>query len=200
MSDPMIEADAAGWTAMEPYPGRTDLPWLLKCDTCGYECNKPLGRIRAGRPCLFCSRKARRLFNEAEAVAEIEADAAGWTAKEPYPGWVDDRWLLECDTCGVTSYRMLRSMQNGVGCQTCAGLAPITEAEAVAEVKVAGWTAEEPYPGSVHERWLLVCSACGEGSHKTLSKIRIGQGCLACSGRKPVSEADAIAEIKAAGE
>ena len=87
------EATASGWTPLESYPGRIDLPWLAKCQTCGHVRGIYLNNVRRGRRCRHVTPP---MTNES-AVAMLLL--AGYRPQESYPGALDKPWHVTCTTC-----------------------------------------------------------------------------------------------------
>jgi hypothetical protein len=106
--DPAGEARAAGYEALEPYPGNTGVAWKLRCATCGRPSTASLYQIRAGQRCTH---------QEWAEGAVKEARAAGYEPLEPYPGKAASTWKLRCATCGKPRRATLSAIRCGRLCR-----------------------------------------------------------------------------------
>jgi hypothetical protein len=96
---------AAGYRALEPYPGRVNLRWLLECVECGEQ-----QRLRPDPKLKPCQHKQRRA-DEASAQRYLDALLAvrvrtlgtkNLRALEDHPGGEGELWWVECKYCGRT--------------------------------------------------------------------------------------------------
>ena len=165
-----------GANPTEPYPGRNNLPWRSDCLQCGRQIAPVYSNVQRGqRACKYCAKRGVET-SEAEQVMRD----AGLQPIEPYPG-SGSPWRCICTRCGADTsprYGNIRSGQGG--CAACAGKLPDLDA-VVAEMKRAGVTPLQPYPGA-NTPWLSRCVRCRRTVTPRLGNIRIGQGaCKFCA-------------------
>lgn len=95
----------AGYQPLEPYPGKVNLRWRLKCVECGEEANlRPTPKLRP------CEHKEREQQQQAEKAAEQSYHDALRAVRlrtlgsknllplEPFPG-EGQRWWVQCRYC-----------------------------------------------------------------------------------------------------
>lgn len=166
--DAAAELRAAGYEPLTAYPGYADVPWSMRCTTCGTVRQTRLGSVRRGQRCAH----ARGLTHE-EAVAELRA--AGYEPQEWYPGGADLAWVSYCATCLATRRPTLSSIRQGKRC----GHNPqaIGKDVAEAELRGAGYEPLWPYPGTVSEPWRARCQTCGGVRHPSVAGLRKGFRC-----------------------
>jgi hypothetical protein len=176
-------------TPLEPYPGRTNAPWLCRCNVCGSEIRPRLGNLRSGqgacRTCAGHRTSERQRLPEGIAVAEMRASGA--TPLAPYVG-VKSAWLCRCDECGAEITPRLADVRKGHRpCNYCAKRASCRtrradENLAVREmIEQGGVTPLVPYPGASRQ-WESRCNGCGRTVHPRLASIRRGHlGCTSCA-------------------
>lgn len=192
----------AGFTPMEPYPGSSQVPWHMRCDTCGEESSPRLTVVRArGGRCRHCvlarTHALRKTRGEAEARAAFEQ--AGVEPLGPYLG-ANKPWLSRCTRCGHDTDPIPNNVMRGQGaCRYCAGKA-VDPADAVEVMRAAGLEPEEPFPGA-SEHWASRCTTCGELNRTVrYSTTRKGHACAYCWAaragetlRLPEAEANPVA-------
>jgi hypothetical protein len=98
---------SAGYRALEPFPGRVNLRWLLECVECGEQ-----QRLRPDHKLSPCEHKERQRQQRAEEAAEQRFRDAllavrmrtlgtkNLRALEDHPGVEGERWWVECKFCG----------------------------------------------------------------------------------------------------
>ncbi|MFI1562185.1 hypothetical protein ACH4ZX_03825 [Streptomyces sp. NPDC020490] len=98
---------AAGFRALEPFPGRVNLRWLIECTECGEQ-----QRLRPDHKLKPCEHKQRERQQRAAEAAEkqfLDALLAVRTrtlgtknlrALEAHPGVEGALWWVECKYCG----------------------------------------------------------------------------------------------------
>lgn len=174
---------APGYVPLDPYPGHTGKPWRMKCPN-GHETRPTLGTFQQGMGgCKKCV--GMNKLTEEEALARLARCAPGYTPLDPYPGSTSRKWRMLCPSGHETS-PILGTLQRGIGgCRVCAGVAPLTEQEALARLAecAPGYVPAEPYPGSVLKKWKLTCPH-GHRTSPTLDNfLRRGAGCSECTNR-----------------
>ena len=183
---------AAGLEPLEPYAG-ANAPWRCRCVRCGHEVTPARWTVSNGSGCIYC---AGRRVDPADAVAVMRS--AGMEPLEPY-NRAGAPWRCRCRKCRQEVAPSYNSVRSGSGCISCAGLIPVTEAEAVRELSRAGFTPLEVFPGGVGSRWQVACDTCGRTSTKTLAKIRMGRGCGHCAKNLQLTHEEAAARMREAG-
>lgn len=184
---------AAGLEPVVPYPG-AKTPWTCRCVKRGHVVSPSFRSVRSGASsgCRHCGRAAaadrRRL--EGQEQAEKDMLAASYEPLEPYPG-ARGKWRCRHLTCGGVVFPRLTNIRAGQGgCRACVGLAPVSPAVAVAEMRAIGMEPLVPYPGRVRARWRRRCTSCGHIGTPNLNNIRRGQGgCCGCARRRTSSGA-----------
>ena len=137
-------------------------------------------------------------LTEEEAVKRMLAK--GLKPLVPYPN-SHDKWLSECITCGEKVSPTLTnvgvpSKPNRRGCLSCAGQKPLSEKEAIKQMKDNGWEPVEAYPKSVIKKWNCQCMTCGSIYPKRVN--RRTTGCLNCKGMI-VSDEEAVSRANSIG-
>lgn len=180
-----------GFTPLEPYPGSHE-PWLCRC-TAGHESTPRLHNVRRGSTCTKCA--SSRHWTEQEAAAAMLA--AGLEPLEPYR---DGRasWRCRCVARGHQVTVRLVSIRQGRRCPDCSPTRPPTQEQAAAVMRAAGLEPLGPYVRS-GDPWPCRCITLGHHVSPTLSDVKAGIRCAACRGNVPMSEADAVAAMRAAG-
>ena len=194
-AEAIADMRAVGLEPLDPYPGARK-PWPCQCMTCDKKVAPTLDNIRRGQGgCRYCAPNAP-IDPE---VAEAQMRSAGLRPLVPFPGVVVP-WLSECVTCGAHVTPQLHSIRRGRGgCTNCAGNAPIPAVEAEAELRLAGLTPLEPYPGSVLKPWKYKCMTCARQSTTSLANVRHGGGgCRFCT-KWVIPDDEAEAQMRAAG-
>ena len=216
--DAATELAELGFEPLEEYPGLVSLPWSVQCSSAGHQIQVRLATLRSTRKgCRHCRAEERRAARPPKpeppprpprgvdpAAAADEALAAGMEPMEPYPGRVDDKWLVRCmaDSCGHQWRPRLNTIRIGTGCPACAGQARITPERALAAI--AGKAeALEPFPGNSSSPWSLRCTTCAhefKATYANLSKLEgTTKGCARCSKVARISPAQAVARLDALG-
>ena len=81
----------------------------------------------------------------------------------------------------------------------------LTETEAIAVMRAAGYEPLEPYPGAAAALWRCRCTGCGNERTPRLNNAHAGRGCKICADVKRAAEQRAarapaaIADVRAAG-
>ena len=108
---------ATGLEPLEPYPGRTGLPWRCRCEVCGQEVTPTLNAVRAGRGCRYCAGNAPRDPDDAAALMM----KSGLEPLEPYRS-NNTPWRCRCIRCGAQVTPRLSTITSGHdGCVYCSG-------------------------------------------------------------------------------
>jgi len=203
----------AGLEPLEPYPGRTTLPWRCRCVACGAVVAPNLNNLSRGlsRGCRYCSARADKESGSEHTrwtheTASVIMRAAGVEPLDPYPG-TDKPWRCRCAACGHEVTPMLSMVRRGAskGCKYCGGRAPVNAEVAVADMRAAGLEPLEPYPGHTASPWRCRCTRCGSEVTARLQKIRAGEGCCkrcgvkASAAARSADAAQAAALMRAAG-
>lgn len=98
---------AVGYRALEPFPGRVNLRWLLECTECGEQARlRPDHKLK---PCEHKERERQRRTDEAadkrflDALLAVRTRTLGTKnlrALEDHPGVEGELWWVECKYCG----------------------------------------------------------------------------------------------------
>lgn len=132
-----------------------------------------------------------------DAEAEARLEGAGFTALVPYPG-AHEPWLVRCHTAGHEVQVKLARVVRDRGCPGCARNKRLTDGEARALMRVAGFEPLGPYPG-LHKPWPSRCHAAGHEVAPHLNNVRLGSGCWGCSPTRRVTVEIAMEAIVAVG-
>ena len=210
--DPIEAAAVMRARGLEPlgaFPGAAR-PWRCRCTQCGRYVEPRYATVVKGAGCRYCGNERTRqaLTLDAEHAREVMR-AAGVEPLEPYPG-AGEPWMCRCKGCGQEVSPRYTDVRCGhAGCKWCAWTAGgakqrICHQDATAVMIARGLEPSEPYPGA-HSRWRCRCIRCGAVVTPTYNNIKQGWGgCRTCSNveqsmRQRGSEADAIADMRAAG-
>ncbi|WP_419994445.1 hypothetical protein [Streptomyces boninensis] len=186
---------AAGLTPQTDYPGSKQ-PWPCVCDTCGEPVSPTLSAIRAGKGCRFCAITASAAARTGKPrttapnkrgpeQAKADLDAAGFDPLEDYPG-AGNPWRAIHRPCGREVAPRLSHIRGGrKGCPHCgrkdaAAALRLSDEEAAARLKAAGFSTTAPYPGT-NKPWPSTCDTCGKPCSPTLSSVAAGKGCPHCA-------------------
>ena len=177
--------------ALEPWHGRTTLPWKVKCLTCGTKGSPTIGSLFTQSGCKTCG--YQRLVAERIKKAAVDATALmidnGFTPLEEYTG---SKVPMKCrHTCGATAtvkpIAIKQAIKKGwtitqCECQKGTGAKPrISQEAAFEEMRQAGHEPLEPFL-SIKSPWRTIHLECGGERHSTLELIRHGgSGCYPCS-------------------
>jgi hypothetical protein len=96
-----------------------------------------------------------------------------------YPG-SGKPWKSKHNKCGNVvspTYNFIKA--GGKGCIHCAGLAPITEKQAIKLFKVHGFQPLVKFPGA-KKPWKVKHNVCGRTVSPTYGSVRSGSGCKYC--------------------
>jgi hypothetical protein len=159
---------------MVPYPGGKT-PWKCIHLTCGNEVSPRYNAISRGHgPCIHC---AGMVVNKSDARNLFLN--VGLKPLIPYPG-AGKPWPSIHKSCGnkvSPTYSHIR--EGGKGCIYCAGIAPITEQEAIKLFTKYGFTPLVKFPGG-KKPWKVKHNVCGKTVSPTYGSIRRGGGCKYC--------------------
>ncbi len=149
----VAEIEEAGFTPVEPYPGKASALWRLRCTRCGrVRTTFTLSAVRDGAEC------AHRAPITLDFVA-AQVEEAGFAPLEPYPGKANTLWKLRCAQCGQQHSRTLSAVRRGF---RCVHRNPATAEYVKAALKKAGYVGVDTYPGDIMSAWKkLTCGACG---------------------------------------
>jgi hypothetical protein len=98
---------AAGYRALEPYPGKVNVRWLMECIECGEQ--RLLRPDYKLKPCEHKERQRERRADEAankqflDALLAVRTRTLGTKnlrALEDHPGVEGELWWVECKYCG----------------------------------------------------------------------------------------------------
>jgi hypothetical protein len=144
----------AGITPVDPYPGRTDLPWLCRC-RCQRDVVERLTWVRAGSiGCVVRAPRGRQRVADEQAEAELRA--ASWEPLGPYPS-SQTLWLSHCRPCGAEGSHTLNNIRAAPrrhGCRPCAWATVdrrLPQQEAISLMQSAGMDPLAEYMGRT--RW-----------------------------------------------
>ena len=157
-----------------PYPGGKN-PWKCIHLTCGNEVKPRYNSISRGQgPCIHC---AGMVVNKSDARNLFLS--IGLKPLIPYPG-AGKPWPSIHKDCGnkvSPTYSYIR--EGGKGCIYCAGLAPISEPEAIRLFKKHGFTPLVKFPGG-KKPWKAKHNVCDKVVTPTYGSIKRGGGCKYC--------------------
>lgn len=111
-NEALRRANAMGLTAVEPYPGNTHTPWLLKCAKCGKERRvevRAFSLLVQGCSCPPTAPSAEQ--------AEGELRKAGYVPLKEYPGTPRASWPALCVECGRECRPSLTRIRSGKICR-----------------------------------------------------------------------------------
>ena len=157
-NDPVAVMRARGGEPLEPYPGRNDGPWRVRCNTCSREVTPTYASVQQGQgPCVHCGQAAsavpRRVSKHEAVVAMREAD---FEPLEPYRN-ARARWRCHCNRCGHDVTVVYGSVKaGGRGCTGC-WQPTLSQDEARARMLQAGLRPLTPYPGHNDTPWPSEC-------------------------------------------
>lgn len=100
-----------GFEPTEPYPGRVDKPWRLRCTTCGRIRPIYLRNLRSGHRCAH----TRGHLTTEEAAEEFLV--AGYELLGAYSGRVDRPHPARCLICGAVRHPSLNKIRKGGVCK-----------------------------------------------------------------------------------
>ena len=121
-----------------------------------------------------------------DAEAERLMLAANFKPLVSYPG-AGVNWKCNCMKCGNEVSPRLASIKRGGGCVYCAGLAKVTDTEAVAILRKANIEPLEEFPG-YQQKWKSKCLVCLKEIYPTAATVKLGNGCKYCGYTKGSSK------------
>jgi len=140
-------------------------------------------------------------FSDEEAVKRMQA--ANFQPLEAYPG-AGKSWKCECTVCGNTVSPRLSTVQRGIGCVFCAGLAKISIEEAKDIFARANLEPIGEFKNS-RSPWQSICLNCKNEVSPSVHYVKnSGSGCKYCSNKasglaRRIPEKEAIALLATAG-
>ncbi len=140
-------------------------------------------------------------FSDEEAAQKMKD--ANFLPLESYPG-AGKAWKCKCLACGNTVSPRLSTVQMGVGCAHCAGLAKISQEEAHEIFSHANLEPIGTYKNS-KSPWRSICKICKNEVSPSVYYVKAnGTGCKYCSYKalgiaRRISEADALALLATKG-
>ena len=170
-----------GFEPLFPYPG-TQVGWPSRCLACKQVAYPRLSRRNRARDrydCPSCTQSSR------ERARELVLEALNLNPLEDFPG-ATKRWRMRCRRCGdEASPTWAQVSSQGVrACPTCRlesrAWRRVPEAEAVSELRAAGFEPLAAYPGA-NARWRALCMDCSAEVSPSLTGVRAGHGCSNCS-------------------
>lgn len=183
---------AAGLEPLEPYE-KAVAPWLCRCLTCGREVRPRFSHVQDGHAgCGYCAGKAV----DPETAASL-MKAAGFEPLVEFTS-VKTPWRCRCMTCGrEVTPRFNNVRQTNSGCAFCTGQ-KIEAEDAVSDMKAAGVTPLEDYPGT-KTPWRCRCDTCGRDVTPTYGGVRHAghSACAFCAGKR-VDPIEAAALMRSA--
>jgi hypothetical protein len=159
---------------LEPFPG-AGKPWRSIHINCGREVSPRYSGLRARQgPCRYCA----GTFVDSEEAIELYR-SRGLEPLGPYPG-ASKGWPSIHKVCGKEvspSYGYVK--MGGVGCNFCAGLEPISPADARKLFISRGFKPLEPYKNT-RTPVRAIHKVCGKEVSPTYGSLRDGRGCKYC--------------------
>ena len=194
---------------VEPYPGRVNDPWMMRCMICGHESLKRLSRTSAigGKNysafgCRPCSRLESRMacsviFPSGNRCLEPIARHRGGKCNlcglspvklssrlceltDPRTG---ERCVAKHRQNGMCAPHNDRARRNGDPFYERKSPYIISGDEATAVMKARGLTPLEPYHGAT-DPWLCRCDTCGKESTPRFSSRNSTFGCRYCGNKR----------------
>ncbi len=165
---------AAGYEPSEPYVN-SQMHWKSIHVICGREVAPTFDQIRGGNGgCKHC---AGLYVDPDEAVLVMRA--AGYEPLEPYVN-SGHQWKCRCLTCGKETTPSYGEARVGSRCKYCAKKA-VSPEDAVEVMRLGGFEALEPYPGSMNP-WMCRHIECGEIISPRYAHVQQGRrACQRCS-------------------
>ena len=164
-----------GLKTIEPFPGGTK-PWRSIHLKCGREVSPRFSQLKRGLgPCRYC---AGIFVDAGEARALFISRGLGPLVD--YPG-SSVGWKSIHKVCGNTvspAYGYVK--MGGVGCNFCAGLAPVSQKAAKELFLSRGFKPLEPYVNT-KSPIRAIHNVCGKEVKITYGGLKSGRGCKYCS-------------------
>jgi len=129
--------------------------------------------------------------------------AANFEPQESYPG-AGKRWKCICTICQNEVTPRLSTVQNGIGCVYCAGLAKVSEEEAIRILIKAHIRPLVEFPG-YRKKWKSRCMVCEREITPTAASVKLrGKGCIYCgheisATKRKLSQEEAFTLMRANG-
>lgn len=163
-----------GMLPLEPYPGTGSAEWRAKCQGCDtIRTRSYLGYLR--NACPVCT---GRSLDEAGMVHFMREN--GWETLVPFESR-ETPWESRCIECeNVSSPTFDQVRYKGRCCQWCTGRL-MTDGERLHRLEVAGFTPQEPYPGTKRAPWKMKCNQCEQEVTPTFDRI-LRTGSASCCG------------------
>jgi hypothetical protein len=163
----------AGLEPLEPFVD-SKTAWKSKHLACGRTVSPAYGSVQSGQGgCRYCG---ARYIDPEEARSELVK--LGFEPLEEYRP--QQKWLVRHVTCGRTiRINYSYTKKTGGGCNYCAGLAPISEDQAIALFENAGFSLVDRFM-KASEKVRAVHNACGREVEVLYGSIRNGVGCRFC--------------------
>jgi hypothetical protein len=142
---------------------------------CGRKVSPTYSALRSGQgPCAFCS---KNMVSKEEALTLLKKN--GFKALEKFPGG-SKQWKCLHIKCGREVRIIVTYLRRGgKGCNYCAGLAPISNKEALKLFKSRGFTPLVKFKGS-KKPWKSRHNVCGKIVYPTWGSLKSGRGCKYC--------------------
>lgn len=175
------EARTAGYEPLMAYPGSLRAPWAVTCRRHGHKRRTTLHNIRhrIALDCPDCTK-----HDEAEHAVDTMRDAH-YEPDTDYPGSPQARWSVHCTDCDAPSRPSLYEVRNGRRCR-CTHTDTLTPGKAAAQLRKAGYTSDQDYPGAMNKPWPAECIHCGKHAKPTVNDILKGRRCP-CTKKKPTA-------------
>lgn len=173
---------AANLEPLEPYPGKSRLPWRSKCLVCSEVVAPTLQVIRKGQGgCKYCGKRSmasKRRRSQEE--VEHTFSSAGLTLLSDYKS-NRDALLTRCNSCKKTFEIHFKTAQIGLGCPYC-NSRRVDPGDAERLMRAHGLEPLEPYPGAPNLKWRCRCLRCANEVTPQYSYAKHGRGlCPHCS-------------------
>lgn len=173
-----------GFEAVDPFPGNTEMDWLVACLSCNRQKTIKLKKWRS-LGCRYCVRGPSHVeIDELMRQAALELVGTPESAANA---------AVRCLQCGEESVIDLgRARRTGeVSCIYCKGW-KLSPKQILNRISEANLELIGPPPNSSADKFLVRCGICGLETHKTLSNLRKGyKNCQFCARNSVIQEEEA---------
>ncbi len=163
----------------------------VRCKTCGHEWSPVYKSLQQGQGCPKCAGNAK--LTQEEALARLETIHPTTDFSRFVYTRSSEKVDVRCKTCGHEWSPVYADLQQGRGCPKCAGVAKLTQEEALAKLEPIHPTVDFSrfvYANNM-SRVDVRCHTCDHTWSPTYTGLQRGKGCPKCKssrGEKRVAE------------